>query len=204
MLDVWSTHALRLGDKYLDVTKDMEGRLMQKIWTFSGTRRSTKSDILEQVNTSVVEKKKKKIRWWGCVNFHCMQMRPVMILRSIFGDNWNYALLLKLWSRFAEKRFLLLGCPFQANFGFRSSVQKSGLPEEGRHGGLVPRSDVLTNGFIPFFLPLTLSRIFFVPRLRPPETQKALRIKKAIYVVRSDSRRFDYRSHFISFVIVRV
>ena len=33
MLDVWSTHAPRLRDKYLDVTKDMERRLMQKIYT---------------------------------------------------------------------------------------------------------------------------------------------------------------------------
>ena len=52
---------------------------------------------------------------------------------------------------------------------------------EGRHGGLVTRNYVLTNGFIPFFFALALRRIFFVPRLRappPPETQKALRIKK--------------------------
>ena len=41
--------------------------------------------ILKQVNTSVVEKKKKKIRWRGYVNFHCMQMRLVMILWSIFA-----------------------------------------------------------------------------------------------------------------------
>ena len=27
-------------------------------------------------------------------------------------------------------------------FGFRSSVQKNGLPVEGRHKGLVPRNDV--------------------------------------------------------------
>ena len=32
--------------------------------------------------------------------------------------------------------------------GFRSLVSKSGLPGEGRHEGLVPRNDVLTNGFI--------------------------------------------------------
>ena len=126
-------------------------------------------------------------------------------LAVYFRDNWNDALLIKLWSRFAEKRFLLLGCPFQDtpsyNFGFRSSVQKNGLPGKGRHGDLVPRNDVLTNGFIPFFLTLTLPRIFFVPCLRPPETQKSLRIKKASCVVRSDSRRFDHRSHFISFLL---
>ena len=33
-------------------------------------------------------------------------------------------------------------------FGFRSSVQKNGLPGEGRHEGLVTRNDVLTSGFI--------------------------------------------------------
>ena len=32
--------------------------------------------------------------------------------------------------------------------GFRSSVSKSGHPGEGKHEGLVRRSDVLTNGFI--------------------------------------------------------
>ena len=32
--------------------------------------------------------------------------------------------------------------------GFRSSVSKSGLPGEEGHEGLVPRNDVLTNGFI--------------------------------------------------------
>ena len=41
--------------------------------------------ILKQVNTSVVEKKKKKIPLRGYVNFHCMQMRLVMILWSIFA-----------------------------------------------------------------------------------------------------------------------
>ena len=34
------------------------------------------------------------------------------------------------------------------SFGFRSSVAKNGLLGEGRHEGLVPRNDVLTNGFI--------------------------------------------------------
>ena len=51
---------------------------------------------------------------------------------------------------------LLLSCPFQSKpgykFGFRSSVQKNGLPGEERHEGLVPRNDVLTTGFIRFWL----------------------------------------------------
>ena len=36
--------------------------------------------------------------------------------------------------------------------GFRSSVSKNGHPGEGKHEGLVPRNDVLTNGFIGFSL----------------------------------------------------
>ena len=39
-------------------------------------------------------------------------------------------------------------CAPSHKMGFRSSVAKSGLPGEGRHEGLVPRNDVLTNGFI--------------------------------------------------------
>ena len=47
---------------------------------------------------------------------------------------------------------LFTGLPVRPShkFGFRSSVSKSGLPGEGRHEGLVPRNDVLTNGFIWF------------------------------------------------------
>ena len=52
-------------------------------------------------------------------------------------------------------------------FGFRSSVSKNGHPGEGGHEGLVPRSHVLTNGFIGFSLAQSLARILFVPRLRP-------------------------------------
>ena len=33
-------------------------------------------------------------------------------------------------------------------WAFGPAVSKSGLPGEGRHQGLVPRNDVLTNGFI--------------------------------------------------------
>ena len=39
-------------------------------------------------------------------------------------------------------------CAPSHKMGFRSLVSKSGLPGEGRHEGLVPRNDVLTNGFI--------------------------------------------------------
>ena len=42
---------------------------------------------------------------------------------------------------------IITGLPVRPSnkFGFRSSVQKNGLPGEGRHEGLVLRNDVLTN-----------------------------------------------------------
>ena len=44
---------------------------------------------------------------------------------------------------------LFTGLPVRPShkMGFRSSAAKNGLPGEGRHEGLVPRSDVLSNGF---------------------------------------------------------
>ena len=39
-------------------------------------------------------------------------------------------------------------CAPSHKMGFRSSAAKNGLPGEGRHEVLVPRYDVLTNGFI--------------------------------------------------------
>ena len=39
-------------------------------------------------------------------------------------------------------------CAPSHKMGFRSSAAKNGLPGEGRYEGLVPRNDVLTNGFI--------------------------------------------------------
>ena len=46
--------------------------------------------------------------------------------------------------------FPITGLPVRPShkMGFRSSAAKNGLPGEGRHEGLVPRNDVLTNGFI--------------------------------------------------------
>ena len=43
-------------------------------------------------------------------------------------------------------------CAGRHKFGFRSSVSKNRHPGEGRHEGMVPRNDVLTNGFIEFSL----------------------------------------------------
>ena len=80
---------------------------------------------------------------------------------------------------------IITGLPVRPSykFGFRSSVSKNGLPGEGRHEGLVPRNDVLTNGFIGFSLARTLARILFVPSLRPPETQKALRTWRRLFAL---------------------
>ena len=88
--------------------------------------------ILKQVNTSVVEKKKKKIRWRGYVNFHCMQMRLVMILWSIFA----IIEMTRCWSSFDHvlPKHDTQDTP-SYNFAFRSSVQKNGLPGEEKHGG---------------------------------------------------------------------
>ena len=77
----------------------------------------------------------------------------------------------------------------QLSIGFRSSVQKNGPTGEGRQEGLVPRNNVLTNGFIRFSLARTLARILFVPRLRsPPKNPEGVsNLKKAICVARSNS-----------------
>ena len=50
-----------------------------------------------------------------------------------------------------RRRRLITGLPVlqpSHKMGFRSSAAKNCLPGEGRHEGLVPRNDVLTNGFI--------------------------------------------------------
>ena len=72
-------------------------------------------------------------------------------------------------------------------FGFRSSVQKNRLPGEGRHEGLVPRNDVLTNGFIGF----SLARILFVPRLRPPRNPEGVANLKKAGVTSLENIRFS-------------
>ena len=164
--------------------------------------------ILKQVNTSVVEKKKKKNSKLRLCKFSLYANEVCDDHHAVyFRDNWNDTLLIKLWSRFAEKRFLLLGCLFQStpsyNFGFWSFVQKNDLPGEGRHGGLVPRNDVLTNGFILFFLALTLPRNFFKSP-SPPRSSEGVANQEGYLRCSSVSRRFDHRSHFISVFIVRV
>ena len=65
------------------------------------------------------------------------------------------------------------------DFGFRLVSAEKRTPGWGKRRGMVPRSDVLTSGFMRSFL----ARIFFTSQ----EAQKRLRIKKAICVDRSDS-----------------
>ena len=79
-------------------------------------------------------------------------------------------------------------------------MYKNGHPGEGRHEGLVPRNDVLTNGFIGFSLARTLARIHFVPRLRPPPQKPRRRCEpEEGYLL--CLKRFDHRSHTINFLL---
>ena len=98
---------------------------------------------------------------------------------------------------------VITGVPVRPSykFGFRSSVKKNGRPGEGRHEGLVPRNDVLINGFIGFFLARTLARILFVPRLRPPPPQKPRRRCEPEEGYLRCSKRFDHKSHSIIFLL---
>ena len=52
------------------------------------------------------------------------------------------------------RRRLITGLPGKPshNMGYRSSESQSGHPGEGKDEGLVRRNDVLTNGFIGFYL----------------------------------------------------
>ena len=60
-----------------------------------------------------------------------LSLLPSMNINGIFFLDYY-------WAAFAPSH----------KMGFRSSAAKNGLPGEGRHEGLVPRNDVLTNGFI--------------------------------------------------------
>ena len=83
-------------------------------------------------------------------------------------------------------------------FGFRSLVQKNGPPGEGRHEGLITRNDVLTNGFIGFFLARTLARILFVPHLRPQKPRRRCEPEQGYLRC---SKPFSHRSHSIIFLL---
>ena len=99
---------------------------------------------------------------------------------------------------------LITGLPVRPRnkFSFRSSVSKSGLPGEGRHEGLVPRNNVLRNGFIWCSLARTRARILFVPRLRSPwKTHKALRTWRRLFALFEAIRSWE---SLYNFFIVRV
>ena len=66
-------------------------------------------------------------------------------------EKWNVFLPEQHASYFIiQLQCLITGLPVRPShkFGFRSSVSKNGHPGEGKHEGLVPRNEVLTNGFI--------------------------------------------------------
>ena len=79
-------------------------------------------------------------------------------------------------------------------------MQKNGPLGEERHEGLLPRNDVLTNGFIGFFLAGTLAGILLVPRLSPPPQKPRRRCEPEESYLRC-SKRFDHRSHSIIFLL---
>ena len=88
---------------------------------------------------------------------------------------WNWWVIDVIFFQFVTlqmhlSRRIFTGLPVRPShkMDFRSSAAKSGHPGEGKHEGLVPRNDVLTNGFIWFSLARSLARILFVPRLRSP------------------------------------
>ena len=76
-------------------------------------------------------------------------------------------------------------------------------PGGGKTQGLVPRNDVLTNGFIRFSFAPTLARIYiyFYLALAPPENPEDVANQESYLRC---LKRFDDRSHFRSFVTVRV
>ena len=124
-----------------------------------------------------------------------VQLRLTWIQQIFF---WRATCGEKLRRPQADTPPILLGCRFQGtpiasyHFGFRSSVLKNGLPEEGRHEGLVPRNDVLTGGFIRF----SLAQIFFVPRLCFPRSPVGVANQEGYLRC---SKRFDHRSSLYKF-----
>jgi len=92
---------------------------------------------------------------------------------------------------------LLLGCPFQG----RSVIAEKRSPGGGKTRGSGSENDVFRSGFIRFSLARTLARIFFVPLLRSPRNKEGVANQEGYLRC---SKRFDDRSHFAIFVIVRV
>ena len=148
--------------------------------------------------------KKRRRRTWCSLNITtlgarlcCLFMKgksvrhvEVSYLGGLMGPEWR------------KYKYYWAACAPSYKMGFRSSVSKSGLPGEGRHEGLVPRNDVLTNGFIWVSLARRLTRILFVPRLRSPwKTHKALRTWRRLFALFEAIRSWE---SLYNFFIVRV
>ena len=71
------------------------------------------------------------------------------------------------------------------------SLQKNGLPVEGRHEGLVPRNDVHRNGFLGFSLARTLHEYFWYLVFAPPQKPRRRWEPEEGYL--RCSKRFDHK-----------
>ena len=91
--------------------------------------------------------------------------------------------------------WFLLGCLCSPVI---NSVLKNGLPGEGRHEGLVPRNDVLTNGFIGFSLARTQLHEYFLYLVSAPKKPRRRCEPEEGYL--RCSKRFDHRIHAIIFL----
>ena len=117
---------------------------------------------------------------WISISYSCSQLiftefyHHESILKYVIPKNYIkiFGVFLATYLRFSEvlfTHFYWAACAPSHKMGFRSSVSKSGLPGEGRHEGLVPRNDVLTNGFIWVSLARTLHGHFLYLVCAPPE-----------------------------------
>ena len=131
----------------------------------------------------------------------CCRFRTAELSQQIKGTvtkSFRYQLIAPVHTNpdfFFGNHIFLLCCPsspvINSAFGRRCRKTASQGREDTRVG-LVPRNDVLTNGFIWFSLARTLARILFVLRLRPPwETQKALRTWRRLFVLFDSIRSWE-------------
>ena len=95
---------------------------------------------------------------------------------------------------------LLLGCPASPVINsFFGRLCRKTVIRGRRHEDLVPRNDVLTNGFIGFSLARTLAWILFVPRLRSPWIPTRRCEPEEGYL--RCPKRFDHGSRSIIFLL---
>ena len=98
-----------------------------------------------------------------------------------------------------QNNLIITGLPGRPShkMGFRSSVSKSGHPGEGKQEGLVPRKDVLTNGFMGLHEAL---HGYFLYLVCAP-TEKPTRGCEPEEGYLRCSKRFDHGSHSIIFLL---